>query len=95
MNFKEERPVPIRRVSDYVPGRPHISTVWRWINRGIRGHRLETMHVGGRRYTTEQAITRFLEKTQVPKPGSDHQGSCSPPVTAGVIAEAELRAAGY
>ena len=39
----------------------HISTVYRWANSGIRGVRLETMVVGGRRYTSEEAIARFID----------------------------------
>jgi hypothetical protein len=43
-----------------VPGRPHVSTLWRWINRGIRGIRLETVMVGGRRFTSREALDRFF-----------------------------------
>ena len=42
------------------PNRPHISTIWRWIQRGTRGHRLDTCYVGGRRYTSHEAIANFL-----------------------------------
>lgn len=45
-----------------VPGRPHVSTVWRWINRGVRGVKLETVMVGGRRFTSREAIARFNER---------------------------------
>ena len=44
------------------PTTPHISTIWRWIQRGTRGHRLETCYVGGRRYTSREATARFLAK---------------------------------
>lgn len=42
-----------------------IPTVWRWAQRGIRGVRLETYHVGARRYTTEEAFSRWVAATQV------------------------------
>lgn len=45
----------------HIPGRPHVSTVWRWVNQGVRGHRLEAVAVGGRVFTTRQAIERFLD----------------------------------
>jgi len=40
-----------------------VSTVWRWNLRGIRGHRLECRNLGGRKYTTREAFTRFVEAT--------------------------------
>jgi Protein of unknown function (DUF1580) len=45
-----------------VPGRPHPSTVARWALKGINGVKLETLIVGGRRYTSYQAVQRFLYK---------------------------------
>ena len=41
-----------------------LSTVWRWCTRGVRHIRLESMNVGGRRYTTTEAFQRFLAETQ-------------------------------
>lgn len=38
-------------------------TVWRWTTRGVRGVKLETYCVGNRRYTTEEAWGRFVERT--------------------------------
>lgn len=40
-----------------------LSTCWRWALRGVRGHRLECFSLGGRRYTTREAFTRFVERT--------------------------------
>lgn len=34
----------------------HFSTVWRWALRGVKGVRLPTVQVGGRRYTTAEAF---------------------------------------
>src|SRR5436309_595292 len=44
-----------------VPGHPHVSTLWRWVNRGIRGRKLETICVGGVRRTSKQALVRFFD----------------------------------
>jgi hypothetical protein len=43
----------------------HVSvpTVWRWAQRGIKGHVLESFSVGGRRYTTREAFARFIART--------------------------------
>jgi hypothetical protein len=40
----------------------HVSTVWRWALRGVRGIKLETVVVGGRRYVTSEAWATFLER---------------------------------
>lgn len=45
-----------------VPGRPHVSTIWRWVNRGVRGVKLETIMVGGRRFTSREALERFNQR---------------------------------
>jgi Protein of unknown function (DUF1580) len=41
----------------------HVSTVWRWALRGVKGHRLESFSLGGRRYTTREAFARFVAAT--------------------------------
>lgn len=40
--------------------RLHVATVHRWSLRGVRGHRLESVRVGGRLLTSRQAVHRFL-----------------------------------
>jgi hypothetical protein len=41
----------------------NVTTCWRWANRGVKGVRLETISVGGRRFTTIPAFARFVERT--------------------------------
>lgn len=41
--------------------RIHLSTLYRWEQRGLRGIRLETVQAGGTRCTTEAALIRFFE----------------------------------
>jgi len=36
------------------------STPWRWLLRGVKGHKLESFLVGGKRYTTLEAYQRFI-----------------------------------
>lgn len=43
-----------------LPDRPHVSTVHRWRMRGIKGIKLETIRIGGRRYTSAEALDRFI-----------------------------------
>ena len=42
--------------------RPHVSGVFRWASRGLRGHRLETARCGGVICTTRSAIARFYAR---------------------------------
>lgn len=76
------------------PGRPiHRSTLERWRTRGVSGVRLETAKLGGIRVTSEEAITRFLERVSDPDAAPD----APTPSQVGKAhrrAEAELDAAG-
>jgi hypothetical protein len=48
--------------SKALPGRPHSGTIARWATRGRQGVRLETVTIGGRRYTSLEAIQRFVRQ---------------------------------
>ena len=37
----------------------NVTTAWRWAEKGVRGVKLESFYVGGRRYTSEEAFVRF------------------------------------
>jgi Protein of unknown function (DUF1580) len=52
--------VLLSKAGECLPGKPHPSTISRWASRGIRGVRLETCLVGGRRYTSREALQRFI-----------------------------------
>ncbi len=45
-----------------LPTRPHHSTIYRWFRRGSRGVRLESVMLGGTRYTSREALQRFAER---------------------------------
>lgn len=49
------------QASHLLPGRPHLSTLHRWRLRGVRGVRLQTCLIGGRRYTTSEWLVEFIE----------------------------------
>lgn len=44
------------------PGNQHYSTRFRWATRGVRGVVLETVCIGGVRYTSAQARKRFADR---------------------------------
>ena len=64
IDIKEETLVPCSKVSDWcekhIGTKVNRSTVHRWRVRGARGVKLETLLVGGRRYTSEEALERFF-----------------------------------
>ena len=65
IDFTEEEPITLRQATRILPGRRgrvNIATVWRWVTEGRRGVRLESLLIGGRRFTSRQAIQRFLER---------------------------------
>src|SRR5436190_235143 len=51
--------IPFSQAARELPGRPHRATLHRWRSRGVRGVKLETCLVGGRRFTSYEAIKRF------------------------------------
>lgn len=55
--------VPLVEAPAHIPGRPHLSTIHRWIQRGVRGLKLDTVVVGTRRFTSHEAIERFITGT--------------------------------
>lgn len=58
-----------RLISDQckrLPNRPAVSTVWRWHRKGVRGHRLEGVIIGGQTYVSDEALDRFLAALNAP-----------------------------
>jgi hypothetical protein len=53
--------VPLKNAVELVPGGVHYHTLLNWAIRGIRGHKLETILIGRRRYTSEAAIKRLIQ----------------------------------
>ena len=44
----------------------HASTVWRWTLRGIRGRKLKTIQIGGRRFVFAEEAERFISSLNQP-----------------------------
>ena len=56
--------VPLSKLGEYFPvtiSRPSIERLWR---KGRLGVRLETIFLNGRRYTSVEALSRYIEQTQ-------------------------------
>ena len=66
IDLSREELFPLTRAAEFVPGRrPNASTIYRWVLKGIRGVRLETLLVGGCRLTSREALERFFRATTV------------------------------
>jgi hypothetical protein len=60
IDFQIEQPLSLAEAVKEIPGRPSLSTAWRWASRDKDP--LETFVVGGRRFTTREAIGRFIAR---------------------------------
>ena len=49
----------------------HVATVWRWVLHGVRGKRLNSHLVGGRRYIYGRDLLTFLAPTPVDQSAID------------------------
>jgi hypothetical protein len=68
IDLASEQLVSLHDVPKLLPPRPngkrvHISAIYRWVQRGIRGIRLEVIRVGGTTYTSREALQRFSSPT--------------------------------
>lgn len=95
IEFQNETLCTITEATKIFPGRPHVATVWRWVNNGVRGLRLETIKVGGRRFTSHEAIERFIERNTAAADGREIPVRSARQRARDIArAEAELAAAG-
>jgi hypothetical protein len=70
IDIHTETIIPIAEAPKHFPGRPNVSSVYRWFGKGSRGARLETIVVGAKRFTSIEAIQRFIERTTANSPGA-------------------------
>jgi len=68
-----ERPIAFKDAAQLLPAgwHPGFSTWWRWSTFGVRGVKLETILVGGRRCTSAEAVRRFIERVTAAADGSE------------------------
>ncbi len=62
IDINEEKPFNFSTINKRHPIHPSVPTLWRWALRGLQGVQLETVKIGGRRYTTFEAIDRFASR---------------------------------
>ena len=73
IDIVNEQMIPLSKIPAWcekqLGNRVHPSTVHRWRLRGARGSKLETVLVGGRRYTSQEALLRFFDHTTMAEDG--------------------------
>jgi hypothetical protein len=65
-----EKLLDLTAAAQILPGRPNVSTLWRWSARGVRGVKLETCVVGGKRFTSHEALARFAARCSAAADGT-------------------------
>lgn len=75
----------LSEAASILPGRPSVATLWRWRVRGARGRRLESVVLGGKVYTSREALQRFAYQ----QGGSNQPSIRTPAARERAIARAE------
>ena len=60
IDIRSEQLLTMKQAPQYTPGTPHFTTIYRWCYRPHDA--LETVLVGGRRFTSAEAIERFVRR---------------------------------
>lgn len=71
IDISSEQLLTFTAATKLLPERPNVATLWRWRTAGCRGVRLETVLVGGKRYTSAEALQRFVDSVTAAADGVD------------------------
>lgn len=74
LEIENHKLMTLLQVAKRLPNRPHVSTVARWIYRGVRGRKLISTVLGGRRYVSENSLNEFIASLNAPDPGTTVSG---------------------
>lgn len=66
----DDQLLTLSQAAKLLPGKPHVSTLWRWVQHGCRGIKLESLVLAGRRFTSREALDRFAAATTAAANGS-------------------------
>jgi hypothetical protein len=66
IDLEIEQLIPIGEVPRLIPSsrlgkKLNVVTVYRWVLHGSRGRRLDSVLIGGSRYTSREAVARFAQ----------------------------------
>ena len=66
IDIQNETPISLTEAARVIPPidgkRPHVSTLWRWCRKGVRGVQLDYVRLGHRVCTSEPALARFAHR---------------------------------
>lgn len=68
MQILNEDCISLSDAASWLPGKPSLSTILRWSQRGYHGVRLEAFRRAGKMYTSREALERFFAKINAPSP---------------------------
>ena len=88
------RDVP-KEIEQLTGQRPHSSTVWRYIQRGVRGVVLETILAVNKRLTSKEAVHRFIMASSRPGQAAVALNQSPSSRRRAAAADAELESDGY
>jgi hypothetical protein len=67
MNLEPANLFSLAEAASLLPGKLHVSTLHRWRLRGVRGIKLKTVMIGGRRFVAKSALEEFIAATTAAK----------------------------
>ena len=81
IDISTEELLLIRDVPGFLPPRPngkrvHVSAIYRWLAKGVRGMKLEAIKLGGSTYTSREALQRFAERQSRPAESTALEPAC-------------------
>jgi hypothetical protein len=88
----DEKLLSLGQACRVVPGKVNPSTIWRWHRLGVRGVKLETVVLGGRRFTSREAIGRFAQAST--RAAESHTSAAAAPAQRSAETHGKLVAAG-
>jgi Protein of unknown function (DUF1580) len=80
LSGKNSKPLTLAQAARLLPNRPNPVTLWRWRTKGIRGVRLRTELIGGRRFTRREWLDDFRKAVNAAASG-EADGALANPET--------------
>jgi hypothetical protein len=74
LEIEHEKLMTFSQAAKRLPNRPHLSTLARWVSKGVRGRKLRATILGGRRFISEDSLNQFLSSLNAPDPGTTISG---------------------
>jgi hypothetical protein len=74
----DEKPLTLAEAARLLPKRPNPATLWRWRTRGVRGVKLQTVLIGGRRYCYPSAMRQFIAAVTAAASGKPDGAAAEP-----------------